>query len=201
MVNRLLSALVLLLVSLPVRADYEPTLLPELAGDATLIVEARIIAVGANTFTLKPVQIFKGKASSTIVVDRFRDWTCASRFAPYAVNQQAFYFLKKNKSNHFYTLGAANEGEIPLYKSAIYYQNAYLKIDKTPQLFRVYTGKVRGYQYTRHHFVAAIKLLISQLKIGSYLKTSARNIIDTTTNPVMHRLADEYIETHSTYFN
>ncbi|RZK39295.1 MAG: hypothetical protein EOO61_07285 [Hymenobacter sp.] len=73
MVNRLLLALLLSLVSLPVWADYEPTLLPELVGDATLIVEARIIAVGANTFTLKPVQIFKGKASLTIVVDRFRN--------------------------------------------------------------------------------------------------------------------------------
>ncbi len=201
MVNRLLLALLLLLVSLPVWADYEPTLLPELVGDATLIVEARIIAVGANTFTLKLIHIFKGKVSSTIVVDRFRNWTCASRFAPYVVNQQAFYFLKRNKLNHFYILGAADEGEIPLYKSNVYYQNAYLKIDKNSQLFRVYTGKVRGYQYERHFFTAAIELLILQPNVGLYLKTNARAIVDTTINPVMHRFADEYIETHSTYFN
>lgn len=201
MLNNLLLALLLLLVSLPAQADYEPTLVSSLVSDATLIIEARIIAVGTHTVTLKPIQVFKGKASATIVVDKFKDWTCAFRFASYEVNQQAFYFLKKNKSTHFYSLGAAAEGEIPLYKGSIYYQSAYLKIDTAPQLFRVYTGKVRGYQYVKQDFIIAIELLIKQSNLGSYLKTCARAIVDTTKNPVMRRFAEEYIEVHSAYFN
>lgn len=191
MFKKILSSL-LLLSYLPARADYDPTLLPNLLNEASLIVEGQIVEIGKNTFKIKPIEVFKGRATKIIEIERFENWTCSSRFATYQLNQKAFYFLKRDKKN-YYALGAANEGEVPIYHGFAYYPTAYLSIDSKPVLFKVYTGGVRGYKYTEKAFVVAIKTLIEQRDI---LTKSAHTVADTTKNLVLRRAADEYLDSN-----
>jgi hypothetical protein len=141
------------------QADYEPTLLPELIDKSDLIFYGEIVSIQKGSVTVKASEIIKGaNPKGSIIVDKFENWTCANRFAPYRIGQKEFFFLKRKKSTtQYFALGAANEGEMPVTNQKVYYQNQYLSIDKNPQLFKIYGGAVRGYVYDKSKFVEALK--------------------------------------------
>ena len=131
----------------------------------------------------------------SIVIDKFKNWTCANRFAPYRIGQKLFFFLKKKKSViQYFALGAANEGEVPVANQKVYYQNQYLSIDKNPELFKIYGGVLRGYVYDKSEFVEAVKFYIryrSDIRTN-IIHNQAR--IDTTRNVALPRIFAELLE-------
>ena len=178
------------------QADYEPTLLPALIDDSDLIFYGEIVAIQKGSVTAKALEIIKGaNPKSGIVIDKFENWTCASRFAPYRMGQKEFFFLKRKKGlNRFFALGAANEGEMPAANQKVYYQTQYLSIDKHPHLFKVYGGGVRGYVYDKSQFVEAVRFYIryrSDIR-SSIIHNQAR--IDTTKNIALLRIFAELQE-------
>lgn len=175
------------------QADYDPTLLPELIDSSDLIFYGEIVAIQKGSITAKAVEIIKGvNPKGEVVIDKFKNWTCASRFAPYRIGQKEFFFLKrKNSINRYFALGAADEGEIPVVNQKVYYQHQYLSIDSKPRLFKVYSGAVRGYVYDKSKFAEALKFYMRyRLEISTNIVHNQARI-DTTKNIVLLRIFAE----------
>lgn len=116
------------------------------------------------------------------MVDKFEDWTCASRFTSYKSRQKEFLFVKKNKATgHYYPLGAGNEGEVPIIDNFVYYRGQYLAIDTATKVYNVYSGIVRGYRYKKSEFIQAIRDFSGRQEPAA----------DTTANEVTRRLIAE----------
>jgi hypothetical protein len=180
------------------QADYDPTLLPALIDDSDLIIYGEIIGVRKQDVIVNALEIVKGTApKGGVIIKRFENWTCASRFAPYKNGQKEFYFLKKQKGvARYFVLGAANEGEMPVVSQKVYYKYQYLSIDKNPQLFAVYGGAVRGYIYDKTKFVEALNFYLrhrSNIQNG-IVHNQAR--IDTTRNTALLRIFAEVQVAH-----
>ena len=178
------------------QADYDPTLLPELIDKSDLICYGEIVTVQSETITAKAIEVIKGtNPKGTIIIERFENWTCATRFAPYRIGQKEFFFLKRKKAfNRYFALGAANEGEMPVAQQKVYYQNQHLSIDKSPPLLKVYGGGVRGYTYDKTEFVKALTFYLRyRTKIrADIIPNQAR--IDTTKNIALLRIFAELQE-------
>ena len=178
------------------QADYNPTLLPELIDKSDLICYGEIVTVQSGTITAKAIEVIKGtNPKGTISIDKFENWTCATRFAPYRIGQKEFFFLKKQKpANQYFALGAGNEGEMPVAYQRVYYQNQRLSIDKSPPLLNVYGGGVRGYAYDKSEFVTALKFY---LRYRTEVRTAiihSQARIDTTENIALLRIFAELRE-------
>ena len=191
--KRLLMMLAATLSFFRAQADYEPTLLPELIDSSDLIFYGEIIAIQKGSVTAKAFELIKGiNPKGEVVIDKFKNWTCASRFAPYRIGQKEFFFLKRKKSiNRYFALGAANEGEIPVVNQKIYYQYQYLSIDSNPRLFKVYGGAVRGYVYDKSKFAEALKFY---MRYRTDIRTDIihnQARIDTTKNIALLRIFAE----------
>lgn len=178
------------------QADYDPTLLPELIDKSDLIIYGEIVTIQKANVTVKAFETIKGaKPKGNLVIDKFENWTCANRFAPYRIGQKEYFFLKRKKSvNQYFALGAANEGEMPVANQKVYYKYQYLSIDKNPPLFKVYGGAVRGYTYDKSKFVDALKFY---MKYRTDIKTDIihnKARIDTTKNIALLRIFAELQE-------
>jgi hypothetical protein len=63
-------------------ASYSRTFLWKLISKSEIIVSGEIIEVNSDSFKIAISQKIKGKFQpDTIVVMKFRNWTCASRYA------------------------------------------------------------------------------------------------------------------------
>lgn len=67
---------------------------------------------------LKKIKCFL--KSDTIIIQKYIDWTCASRYQKYQLGQEAIYFLEINSKNKLETMGAANEGELVVKSDTAY---------------------------------------------------------------------------------
>ena len=75
-------------------AKYTPPDFYDLAGGSDAVVVGEIVKVDAQTFSLRSEDVLAGSVSETdLVIVRFKDWTCASRWKPYAVGQREVAFL------------------------------------------------------------------------------------------------------------
>ncbi|MFD2717564.1 hypothetical protein ACFST9_02485 [Hymenobacter monticola] len=180
------------------QADYDPTLLPTLIDGSDLIIYGEIIGVQKEGIIVNAIEIVKGIApKGGMIIERFENWTCASRFAPYKTGQKEFFFLKKRRGiAKYFALGAANEGEMPVVSHKVYYKYQYLSIDKNPQLFAVYGGAVRGYVYDKTEFINALKFY---LRHSSDIQTNIvhnQARIDTTRNTALLRIFEELKAPH-----
>jgi hypothetical protein len=160
--KRLLSRMVLLLLTLlPVRqaeADYAPLLTTEMIGLADLIVLGTIQRVDVDVFVLRVErQLYGPKAEpGPLVVRRFRNWTCASRWAPYEVGQRLILFLGSGSGTdqRWRILGAGDEGEMLVEGDSVYYQ---LWPDRRQ---RRHTHSVRGGQFYGVVALSAMSCLV-----------------------------------------
>lgn len=106
-------------------ASYSKTYLWELISKSEIIVSGEIVDVNGDSFKIAVSQKIKGDLQpDTIVVTKFRNWSCASRYEDYEVKQKGIYFLKFNLGNYS-TLGVANEGELLVKDSAVYIEEDY----------------------------------------------------------------------------
>lgn len=92
--------------------SYITTSLIQLVERAACISYGRIVAVGKEEFKIVVLQNVKAcKQHDTITIRKFNNWACASRYADYALGQEAVFFLSSYKGE-LATLGSANEGEL-----------------------------------------------------------------------------------------
>jgi len=92
--------------------SYSGTSLIQLVERATSISYGRIVSVGKDEFKILVLCNVKScKQHDTISIQKFKDWTCASRYSGYAVGQEAVFFLSSYKGK-LAPIGSANEGEL-----------------------------------------------------------------------------------------
>jgi hypothetical protein len=100
----------------PARFDYAPTEFVALALHASAIARGHIRTLDATRYEFEVEHWIAGANSrSTLRVQRFQDWTCASRYEPYAVGQSFVLFAAQAEvapgEFEWCALGAACEGE------------------------------------------------------------------------------------------
>jgi hypothetical protein len=102
----------------PVTPSYIPTSLTKLFLGADRIVYGEITEVDSATFT---VQVEKNlyHEEKSFTVRKFPNWACHTRWAPYKKGQKLFLFLGQHEGQYF-SLGAANEGELPIYNQKVH---------------------------------------------------------------------------------
>lgn len=126
-----LLALTLLLLAPAADAKYRPMGLPEVLARAELIVQAKILSVGKTTVTVEIEQALHGKLPAPgedgqrprLRVQKFRDWTCASRWTAYRPGQRLVWCLTTvaNSKTVYRPLGAGDEGELPVVGKHAYF--------------------------------------------------------------------------------
>lgn len=108
-----------------VRADYSPPSLTDLVLASDAIVVGDVEGLSANTFRLRVSEVVHGPIqSATIEVERFEDWTCAARWAPYAVGQHALLFLNRHEGR-WQIRSAGGEGEMPIENGRVHVPGSY----------------------------------------------------------------------------
>jgi len=86
--KKLLLILAATLSFFKAQADYDPILLPELIDKSDLIFYGEIVTIKKESMTAKALEIIKGaNPKSNIIIDKFENWTCAKRFAPYSIGR------------------------------------------------------------------------------------------------------------------
>ncbi|SFP81570.1 hypothetical protein SAMN04515668_0446 [Hymenobacter arizonensis] len=176
-------------------AKYSPTPLAELVDESDLIFHGVIVSVQEKSITVKPLNVVKGaRPEATITLDKFEDWTCASRFTSYKVGQQEFLFLRKSKTTGVYfPLGSGNEGEIPVLNQKVYYRNPNPNDTKDLHTFSVYGGTVLGHVYSYNGFVDAIKFYMANRAAMTAAITSDKLRGELAQSPALRRI---YTELH-----
>ncbi|HEX6881801.1 MAG TPA: VCBS repeat-containing protein [Planctomycetota bacterium] len=102
-------ALLLTLGVLHGAPEYRRLRLHEVAVLADRVVVGRIEHLQDTTYDLLVEQTLVGTPQASLRIVQFGDWTCAGRYAPYAVGQRVLLFLKEERA-----LGAGDEGEMPM---------------------------------------------------------------------------------------
>jgi len=98
------------ITSFSLKADYSPLRLWEMALKADKIVYGEITELRENDYTLKIESSITGD-SGTIIIQRFQDWTCAVRWAPYKVGQKVVVFLQLYEGK-YNIMSGGGEGEM-----------------------------------------------------------------------------------------
>ncbi|MBS1635709.1 MAG: hypothetical protein JST26_07275 [Bacteroidetes bacterium] len=120
--KKTLSILVFMtLVSLPVFASYIGTSLPALVEKSDIIVYGRILSVNKESFRILTIRKIKSFTSGdTLTLQKFANWSCASRYTSYKAGQEAIYFIQTDTAHVLRVMGAANEGELVVKEKVAY---------------------------------------------------------------------------------
>ena len=86
--------------------------------NADKIVYGQIVAIDSTTFAFKINGSITGD-TGIIIVEKFENWTCASRWTNYRSGQTAFLFLD-TANGKLNVMGGGNEGELPIYKNSVH---------------------------------------------------------------------------------
>jgi hypothetical protein len=113
-----------LLVGATAQADYSPLFTTEMIGRADVIALGTVEEVGTEDFALHVEQMLHGADAGPLRVRSFRDWTCASRWAPYRVGQRLILFLTAGTASdpRWAILGAGDEGEMLVEGDTVHHQ-------------------------------------------------------------------------------
>jgi hypothetical protein len=132
MIRTALCALALLLLSSsPALAKYLPLPLADMFGSSDLIVTGTIVEVGETTFVLQIDKVVAGEFDDPrLEVTRFRDWACASRWAPYEPEQRVLLCLFRatdTEGNPKWAIrSGGGEGEMPIVDGEVHLRMARL---------------------------------------------------------------------------
>lgn len=174
------------------RADYEPTLLPELIVKSTLVIRGTIRKVTPSYIMVAVQSVCKGKITDSLVtIEKFKNWTCAQRFGAYATGQEELFFLD-NVNGNYKISGAGNEGEIPVVNGQAYYKQLYLSIDQNATEHPVYNGSITGFTYKLTDFEQAITYYEKHSDaIRDAVKTNPAYNLKHMKNAVLNRIIAE----------
>ncbi|WP_144892323.1 hypothetical protein [Flavobacterium tiangeerense] len=157
------ATIILLLVFLNTvcQAKYRPLILSELIDNAEFIGNGTIINVEKNNIVVQFSMFYKGNSKYKIFrIQKFKDWTCASRWAEYRIGQEEVFFFSLNQNRKMVILGAGNEGEIPIYKNNVIYKNT-IPFDKTTKNYTIEKNEINGYSFSLYEFKSGIETYLS----------------------------------------
>lgn len=144
----------------------------ELVCTADLVVSGRILAVNAPgpsraaqdqpppTFLLEVESVVAGATSAKeIEVRCFEDWTCAARWAPYAIGQREILFLREPPVNSTVCtiIGSGDEGEMPLEGDTVFAHGYGIRGHVVPGPSREEESQVSGSKVGLTEFAAAVR--------------------------------------------
>ena len=114
-----LTLAALVLATGAAEAKYIPTPLEDMLGSSDLVVTGSIARVDSESFVLRVEKLVAGEHDApTLEVQRFRDWACARRWAPYAAGQRVLLCLFRATSLDgepvWRIRSGGGEGEMPI---------------------------------------------------------------------------------------
>ena len=160
---------------------YEPLALHELIINSDKIVYGEIIDLDSTHVQIKIEGSVTGE-SGTLKVRKFENWTCAWRWTEYKKGQNLLLFLN-TWNNELVSMGAGNEGELPIVNNDIYInglslmyvngnQNDWSNTDLTFQgdLYDINDGEFYGTKMELSKFLETTKYIRQCFKVeyGNY---------------------------------
>ena len=115
--QHLLPLLLLLWTASPATARYIPPTLFNMLWASDLVASGTISEVREHTFVLTLDHVMAGtETRPSVVLPRFQNWACSSRWQPYAVGQKVLIFANAVEADsHDYELRSPGaEGEHPI---------------------------------------------------------------------------------------
>jgi hypothetical protein len=145
-------------------ARYRPLTLDALLGQSDLVLVGEITRLEAEQFELTISETLAGNhKSSTIVIQRFKNWPCASRWAPYEVGQKVLICLhkvvdEKSGSVTCKIRSGGGEGEMPIVAGVVHSRGVGVK-DVPIERCQVYGKEVSFWKFTLENIRARVKSL------------------------------------------
>lgn len=92
--------------------------LEHVIGLADLIVVGEIESVEQNTYTFRITETLKGDVHASIRVEKFKEWTCDTRYAKHEKGQKLCLFLKRGLLS--WSIINGSTGERPILEQTVY---------------------------------------------------------------------------------
>jgi hypothetical protein len=162
------------------QAKYSSLELAQLLDKAQVIGIGEIIHVGEKHLAVRFSEFLKGKPKVKILIIRkFEDWECASRWMPYKIGQTELFFLEYSKNRELAILGSGNEGEMPIVNQRLYYKSPNQYMDKHAKAYQLSEGEINGYSFTLAEARAGISTYLSNQKVFHEMAKSKtlRNVL------------------------
>lgn len=178
--------------------DYKHLNLYQAIDRSELIVETEIQEVKDTTLIVNVLSIEKGKINTECLeILQFKNWPCAYKRTAYKVGQQAYLFLRQDKTRTIWRIvGAGNDGEMPIVNQKAYYKSPYRSTDGifgTAERLTLPQGRVFAFEFT----IAEVKEGIYQYKKQKVKLTRKLNdkslLYYCPTNPFLLRIVEGMI--------
>ena len=115
---KLIAVLFFLMIAFTSQAKKYIYPLEHVIGLADLIVIGEIESVEQNTYTFRITETLKGDVHATIRVEKFKEWTCDTRYAKHEKGQKLCLFLQKGLLS--WNIINGSTGERPILEQTIY---------------------------------------------------------------------------------
>ena len=158
---------ILFISQLSLKAEFMPMAIQELIVKSEKIVYGEIVNLDSTHFEIKIEGSLTGD-SGTLRIRKFENWTCAWRWTEYKKGQNLLLFLH-TWNNELVSMGAGNEGELPINNNEIHInslslmyingdQNDWENTDFTfpGNQFNIHDGEFHG----------------TKMKLGEFLETT-----------------------------
>ncbi len=150
------------------KAKYRPVELYEMIIKAEKIVYGTISELDSTSLTLK-IDGSLTNDSGILKVERFEDWTCASRWTQYKVGQRVFMFLSTWKGK-LITMSAGNEGELPIVDKSVFIHGFTIPIPPPPPTKGVELSNDFLYFNVGHHDVYGDKYYGIECELKEFIR-------------------------------
>ena len=178
----LITIVILFFSSISLKADYLPLDLYGMILGAEKIAFGEITELDTLTFTLKVERNLTGQETE-LEIDRFENWPCAHRWTNYKVGQHLFLFIV-TRNGRLFSMGAGNEGELPIRNGLVYINSFSLdppppprpdgKHNKTLEMdliesnrYKLYGGNYFGHETILELFASTVKKIRNCFEISS----------------------------------
>jgi hypothetical protein len=160
----IIAILILMNIGHKCYADYDPTPLPQMIVEADLIIQGKIMRIDSVYYTIIISDQIKGYWNiKTIQINKFEDWECANRLAPYERGQEMIVFLRADTTkNEWKIIGAGNEGELMIRNDSIIYEDIYSDSKSGCNEYDYFDYKICGWEYSLPDFKKAIQLYMQE---------------------------------------
>jgi hypothetical protein len=173
-------------------AKYDPLLVSQLIDKSTIIGVGEIKSIENRNVLVLFSDVIKGKLTNrTLKIEKFENWTCASRWTNYKKGQKIMFFLTMSKEGIYKILGSGNEGELPIAKEKIYYKSLYGGLDETSTKFVVYGSDLYGYSFNFLDVKNGILEYISNRLTYHKIAKQKNNEKQKIKNPFLKKLVSE----------
>jgi len=137
---------------------YIFTSVPRLATRSDLIVKGTVAELKGDFFAFEVEHVLRGSladANRQVLVARFKDWTCATRWASYAPGQVLILFLRKLRTSEpilWQIIGSGGEGEVVVDAQTAYFHTP----EGVKECFDLADGRFCGDSAPLDHFLAGV---------------------------------------------